>query len=67
MGNPFKSKPSAPAPTPTPVVEKTPDKTEVTQAKTQAQTAKRRRGTMGRQTSLLSGGYRGFLDQDTLG
>jgi len=69
MGNPFKK--DKPAPTPavtTPTVEATPDKVEVAQAKTQAKTTtRRRRGTMGTQSSLLSGGYRGFLDQDTLG
>ena len=75
MGNPFKKDKPEPTPTAattaattTPTVDAAPDKVEVAQAKTQAKTTtRRRRGTMGTQRSLLSGGYRGFLDQDTLG
>lgn len=69
MGNPFKKSAPAPTPEPTPVVEAAPEKSEITEARTQAKTARRRRGSMGTISSLLSGGYRGFGmgDKDTLG
>lgn len=74
MGNPFKSsKPSAPAPTAEPVKKvETPAKTEVQTARIQAKETmagptRRRRGTLGRISSLLSGGYRGFGQEDKLG
>ena len=68
MGNPFKKdKPSAP----TPVTEPEPVKAEVAAARTQAKEAVtpigRRRGNLGRISSLLSGGYRGFGTEDKLG
>ena len=73
MGNPFKKdKPSAPAPVAETVAE-TPAKTEVVAARTQAKetmiapTSRRRRGSLGRISSLLSAGYRGFGQEDKLG
>lgn len=70
MGNPFKKdKPSAPAPTAEPV--KKVDKADVVEAKTQAKESmsgsSRRRGNLGRISSLLSSGYRGFGQEDKLG
>lgn len=73
MGNPFKSKPSAPAPTPEPAKVEEPVKEEVVTARVQAKEAttgtasRRRRGSLGRISSLLSGGYRGFGQEDKLG
>ena len=72
MGNPFKSKPSAPAPTPEPAKVEAPAKEEVVTARVQAKEAttggtRRRRGQLGRISSLLSGGYRGFGQEDKLG
>lgn len=57
-----------PEPKPDPVPE-APDRAEITEAKTQAKSVRRRRGRMGSISSLLSGGYRGFGmgDQDKLG
>ena len=60
--------PTPPPPPPTPIKE------EVVVARKQAKEAstgtgrsRRRRGGLGSISSLLSGGYRGFLDQDKLG
>lgn len=72
MGNPFKKdKPSAPAPVVEAVAE-APAKTEVVAAKTQAKEtmagpSRRRRGSLGRMSSLLTAGYRGYGTEDTLG
>ena len=66
------SRSSSPAPAPEPKVEATPVKEEVVAARTQAKEAltgipRRRRGSLGRISSLLSGGYRGFGQEDKLG
>ena len=67
MGNPFKKdRPQEPAPVVEPA--KKVEKADVVAAKTQAQEAiPRRRGRLGRISSLLSGGYRGFGQEDKLG
>ena len=64
---------SAPAPKAEPVKVETPAKAEVQTARIQAKDAVaatgigRRRGPLGRISSLLSGGYRGFGTEDKLG
>ena len=74
MGNVFSGGGgSAPAPKAEPAKVETPVKTEVVAARTQAKetmtapTSRRRRGSLGRISSLLSAGYRGFGQEDKLG
>lgn len=68
------SRSSSPAPAPEPkvTVDAAPEKTEVVAAKKQAQEtmagpSTRRRGRLGRMSSLLTAGYRGYGTEDRLG
>jgi hypothetical protein len=69
------SRSSSPAPAPEPkvTVDAAPEKTEVVAARTQAKetmagpTTRRRRGSLGRMSSLLTAGYRGYGTEDRLG